>query len=479
MHVGTAIVLGLLLWRMVGQARTDSGLGERAREQSVSEPAKRVILITIDALRTDALSCYNSNTKATKHIDSLGADGVVFGRAVSAASWTLPSLASIMTGTNVLVHQVRQVKSVLPERFHTLAEYMRDAGYFTGAIGDNPYLRNTGLDQGFDTYNVWPKGDKIKPPTTEGLTERVMAWLDEHGGQEFFFWVHYLDPHMPYEPPVEYRREAFEAAMTKGQPKNMPTDPNARFPWCYDDINRDRLVKGYVGELQYVDDTLGILLAYLKERGLYEDTLIILSSDHGDEFWDHGQHGHGQNLYHSVLSVPLIVKLPGPAQSKFIEQSCGTVSLAPTILDVCGIEYVAESFSGPSLRELWRRGPSQRQDIPVFSLRVAHPTYDRHAITWGDYKYMRWTLDPKDGYVVLRNRERAPAEELYDLEKDPCETRSIADDMPERIAEVRVLRVKMEEDAQRLHQYHQVAQPQDRVLDEKTVEDLKALGYLQ
>ncbi len=183
---------------------------------------KRVILITVDTLRPDFVSDYNSSSDSTPHLDGLAHDGIVFTKVISPAPWTLPSLSSLMTGLSPDVHLAQKPGSILPDNMVTLAEYMQGGGYYTGAIVYNPYLKLThGMAQGFLDYDVYPKSlignsfgaailKKMLPArfrqtaSTTQITDAAIAWLESNRERDFFLWLHYLDPHIPYAPPAEF-----------------------------------------------------------------------------------------------------------------------------------------------------------------------------------------------------------------------------------------------------------------------------------
>ena len=454
---------------------------DSAAAQTTSPPhnIKRIILITIDALRADVLSCYNPDTPPTPNIDALAGDGILFRHAVSAAPWTLPSLASILTGVDVSVHKMRRPEHVLQEhQFRTLAEYLRDAGYLTGAIGLNIYLAGTGFDRGFVTYDAYPK-ERVEPkdyPSSALLTEMATEWLETHAQERFFFWLHYFDPHMPYAPPKEYLPDAVPPPRIGTAFMSFMPVSHGKFRLAENE--KAWLKELYLAEVQYVDDNIGTLVAYLKKHHLYNDALIILSSDHGEEFWEHGEYAHGYTLFHPALHVPLIIKLPGENPTNIIDQSVGTVSISPTVLDLCNVEYIPESYSGTSMAPLWQFDPNLEADSPVYSTAEYGKAYAREAITYGDFKYISHITKTHTGYI-LRNWKRLPSEELYDLPNDPGETLSLAAEMPNRIVEARIFLRSNRAEAARLRDHHSAQEPQERILDEDTLEKLKAIGYVQ
>jgi choline-sulfatase len=214
---GSILILALPA-TFLGSADVDSGTEVPKREHKV----KRVLLITIDTLRADFVSALNGSAAATAHIDRLADDSIVFTNAISPAPWTLPSIASLMTGLSPDVHMARKANSKLPEKLSTLAEYMLENGYRTSAIVANPYLQVPhGVNQGFLHYDCYPKewihnsfGSRVlkkyfdryshQDVTTRDLTDLAIDWIQSNRDRDYFLWIHYLDPHMPYEPPDEW-----------------------------------------------------------------------------------------------------------------------------------------------------------------------------------------------------------------------------------------------------------------------------------
>jgi arylsulfatase A-like enzyme len=439
---------------------------------------KHVILLTIDTLRRDALSCYGSKTTTTKSIDQLALDGVLFSEAISPAPWTLPAIASIMTGLSPSVHKALRAESMLADALPTLAEYMRDAGYYTSAIGDNLYLVPIhNISQGFLEYNFFPKpslgtsfGERllhrifprdfqIEVSTTD-ITQLTAEWLESHHDKDFFLWVHYFDPHGPYSPPAKFLPK------TK-PPRDMgPISDFMKISTDYE-LASDQmhwLKDLYDGEVRYVDENIGRLLHIMKQLDLYDESLIILTSDHGEEFWEHDGHGHGNSLHNEVLRVPLIIKLPRSSAKGTVTAPVSTESLMPTILDVCGIECKKEYLAVGSLSALWSPHPSTYEELPIFSTGV-RITFrgEQECILFRGLKYIRSPL-MKHGA-------------LYNLDSDPDERTSIALTHPDLVQEAKNI----------LLMHHRMSEKQRETfglsierteLNKETIERLKALGYL-
>jgi arylsulfatase A-like enzyme len=396
------------------------------------------VLLTVDTLRADAVLDRDARTVRTPAIDALLSDSVVFTEARSAAPWTKPALASLLTGLSPLVHGTTNRRALLPEEAETLAERLRANGYRTSGVGLNAHLeRAFHFDQGFDDYafparldhgialgarvlaRVWPERRVELFPSSTAIADVAIEWMRGHAREPFFLWVHLLDPHWPYEPPPEWlsdplrepRRWGDPAMVTAVQAGNTKLGP----------AEKERVRQLYDGEVRYVDAQIERLATALKSLGLYERALLVFASDHGEEFWEHGRYEHGHTLYDELLHVPLAFKLPGAAQHRTVAAPVSTEALVPTVLDVLGMPYEPARLSGRSLVPLWEaadgaeRAYTLTDDDAVF----ATGTYyfgDKRGVVFAGRKLV---LSVDTGVV-----------ELYDLASDPRELASIASSAP-------------------------------------------------
>jgi len=435
----------------------------------------------VDSLRADFVSAYDNRTASTPHMDRLADDGLVFTQVISPAPWTLPSFSSIMTGLLPEVHMTKGKSSKLPDNLPTLAGYMRDNGYYTGAIVFNPYLKlSHGMSQGFLHFDVYPKtvlgnsfGARLlkrlfprrfqQNITTSDLTDAAIDWLKSNQGKDYFLWVHYLDPHMPYAPPDEF--------LPQGK---APATIGAKFDRSSGDIRggfftpslseREWIRKLYDGEVRYVDKSVGRLLDALKQMNVYDDSLIILTADHGEEFWEHGSFEHGHTLYNELLRVPLIIKLPLSSSKGRINNMVQTHSVMPTVLDICGITYDREHLSAASLAPLWKGRPGAYDERPIVSSGLLYYE-DREALIFNGLKYIN--------YLVTNH------EELYDLNRDPQEQINIANANPGLIDKARDIMKKYHAGSKQLRDHYHIERSTEIKLDQKTLRELKSLGYVK
>lgn len=441
-------------------------------------PLQRVILLTVDTLRADALGVYSEEPRQTPHLDALAGDSIVFENAVSPAPWTLAAFASILTGLAPAVHGTTTSTSRLPD-FPTLADRMHDAGYQTAALGHNPFLLPPfNIARGFAQYEMYPKKharsvgafllgladpDRFAPDvSTTGLTRKAVAWLEKNRDRQFFFWLHYFDPHMPYEPPREFLPrvaapprigESFDRFLSVREGYFVPTR---------EEIEWIRTL--YQAEVRYVDDNIGRLIETLKRLGIYDETLIVFTSDHGEEFWEHGGFEHGHTLYDELLRVPLFVKLPRSSVRRRVEREVTTESIAPTVLDLCAIDYDAALFSSDSLVGLWNSSVPRLAERPIVSA--------------GPIWYERQVAIRFEGSKLI-TRLLTGREELFDLRSDPGEQRSRVYELPHVLDLARRRMAEHERASRELHARLGAPAGGDAEIGDDALSRLRSLGYIE
>ncbi|HOE65240.1 MAG TPA: sulfatase-like hydrolase/transferase [Candidatus Hydrogenedentes bacterium] len=334
---------------------------------------RHIVLVTVDSLRRDALGCYGGVSPATPRLDAFAKENLLFTNAYSPAPWTEPALASILSGLSPLVHDFPGESKILQHGVVTLAERLADQGYATCGVWHNPIIpSSTQLSQGFQRrysfpqYQEWDddsgtlgakllkktiwKGPYSVEGNTKELTDIACAWVQANKTNDFFLWLHYFDPHWPFTPPKRYLPESplldefgagfksYNSAM-----KGFDVTNSRKREWT-------KLL--YDAEVAYVDENFGRLMDCLKELGIYDNALVILTNDHGEEFWEHGHFGHAQSVYNELIAAPLALKLPENASPKTIEAYVSTGSITPTILDLLKTPADPASLSYPSLAPL-------------------------------------------------------------------------------------------------------------------------------
>jgi len=387
-------------------------------------PAKRpnVLLYLIDTLRADRVGAYGSTRGLTPRIDALARQGIVFERTTAASSWTRPATATILTGLPPAVHGANRLDRRLPPAVATLAEVLRDAGYRTAGFSANAHVTEaSGFAQGFERFEFL---DELA--RGEALGRRALAWLDEaapdRGPAPFFLYVHAIDPHAPYEPPEDLRRRfagsvpSGSGSLTKVEEIYRALDrrrPGAR-------ALMSRMAPLYDAEIAGIDRSFGALLDELDRRGRLGDTLIVVISDHGEEFGEHGGLGHGRTLYSEVLDVPWIVRLPGQTVGRRIATPAAHLDAMPTILAALGLPARAGLRGVDRLAAETREGP-----------RFSHLDYEGRQ--GGSVELRSWHL------IEPWSRKFSRAGKLFDLAADREEMRDLAAENPVRAGYLRSL----------------------------------------
>lgn len=387
-----------------------------------------ILLITIDTLRADRLSCYDEKYVKTPNIDSLAEKGILFTKAFAHNPLTLPSHANILLGTTPLYHGVHDnVNFIVQENFLTLAEHLKDFGYSTGAvIGAYPLDSRFGLEQGFDFYDDDFK-DKGSPKFTSGerkaevVVEVAQEWLKEQEGP-WFLWMHIWDPHFPYESPEPFLTQF------KKQP--------------------------YDGEVAYVDSVLGNFFHFMEDAGLSEKTLIVLTSDHGESLGQHGERTHGTLAYNTTIWVPLIIFIPGQESGK-VNQLVSHTDIFPSVCDILGVGK-----------------PPFLQGISVLSALEGKGLPERKIYFESLEPYYNFGWAPLRGYIDKKEKFfDSPIPELYFLENDFEEAQNIAH------------KKNIENYEQQLEQtINRLTNPEDidarNRHDQETLRKLRSLGYV-
>ncbi len=410
--------------------------------------AANVLLISIDTLRADHLGCYGYDRPTSPGLDELCRDSAVFEQAMAHAPSTVHSHASILTSLLPHHHNASWgAKTALSPEALTLAEVLGEAGYATAAFtGGGQMDRVFGLDQGFDLYQQ-PGHERFA-----GTVGEAVEWLEQEPREPFFLFLHTYETHHPYEPEAEYL-EAFDTGYSGDLPDAISVDflrALNRKEFEVDEADVQHIVNTYDGEIRSMDHALGGLMAYLKEQGLYENTLIVFTSDHGEEFGEHGRIGwHSHSLYDELLHVPLVVKFPGDVHSgvRSPVQVRG-IDIAPTILASLGIG-VPDEFAGTDLAGVLA---GSSPVLPAISRRdrPARRTFDSIRVP---------------GWKLYQGQ-------LFDLNDDPEELWDTAFSNPTKVRELEEfleseLAAREGFDSPRL-------MPTD-----KTLEELRKLGYIQ
>jgi arylsulfatase A-like enzyme/Flp pilus assembly protein TadD len=412
--------------------QTEAEARQRVLALSPSPRDLNLVVVTLDTTRADRLGCYGFGGIETPNIDALAAEGVLFEHATATVPLTFPSHSSIFTGLVPPHHGVRDNGGFfLDDAKVTLAERLRQAGYATGAfVGAWVLEAKWGLAQGFDEYSdrfdlskykVVSLGTVQKPG--DEVMDGALAWLEKVGSRKFFAWVHLYDPHTPYDPPEPF------ASRYRSQP--------------------------YLGEIAYTDKVVGRLVTWLRDHGLLDRTLVVLTADHGESLGDHGESTHAYFIYDATTHVPLIVRTPWGLRGRRSSQTSG-VDIMPTVLDLLGLSP-QDGLDGRSLA-LALLDPGASADPLAYS----ETYFPRYHFGW---QHLRGVRSLRYKYID------APQPELYDLRQDPGETNNIYKSFSRRAEELRLrMEVMTKEGA--------AAAPERRSLDPDTLQRLAALGYV-
>ena len=381
-----------------------------------SKDLPNIIFISVDTLRADHLSCYGYDKKTTPMLDMLAKKGVLFKKAYAPAPWTLPSHASMFSGLYPSKHKAIDERVAVGKEIVMLTEKLQAAGYETGGFVSHYYLsKDYGFDRGFDKF-VMKLDEKA-----ENMTKMAATWIRDNRKKPFFAFIHYFDPHTPYFPPAEFRTKHFPKDLIeiKGDTQDVLSVIHSKYP-----EKRDKTLRAlralYDGEIDYVDSSISELYKKLQLYKLDKNTLIIVTSDHGEEFYEHGLMEHGFTLYEEQLHVPLIFYCPEKiAMGKTTDVPVSLVDLFPTLLDYAGIP-VPEKIDGRSILPLLKN-----PDGPVADSISNRPLHaqttrqgpDRMCVIKDDNKYI-YSPD-------FRLSFRSFGQELFNLKKDPKETTNL------------------------------------------------------
>ena len=470
----------------------------------------RVVLISIDTLRADHLGTYGHSRFTSPILDQLGLEGAVFEDASATAPWTLPSHASLLTGLYPARHGVTTSRTALPDGLPTLASLLRDRGFETAAIVNSPWLHRDsfGLTRDFQRYDAVHDPDyKRRSPSTR-ITDRAIEWLGELRDRRLLLFVHYYDVHADYASLPAYEKlfvepyagtadgsawqlmranfaeehirkcqESFDPAYCEFGSSEKPRRIDAAYePVTLTAEDVGHLERLYDAGIRQMDTEIGRLVGFLRSEGLLDDTLLVVTSDHGEEFMEHGRVDHFLTTYQESLHVPLIFRGPGVPAGLRIREPVSSVDVVPTILALVGGDSgagpeasTASELEGLDLTPLFVGAkPAGVESRTIFgeasgglqydeAIRGVYPVYA--SIRRGRYK----------GVYDATSETFA----LFDLASDPHEQIDLARREPELASELeRAVRARLEATARRAPRG---AAPQ---LDPSERDQLRALGYI-
>lgn len=422
-------------------------LPPRVRAQKIGRP--NVLLIVLDTVRADHLSCYGYARKTTPGIDALAAESRLYSRAVCPGGWTIPSHASLFTGLPVSVHGCTWANRTLDERFDTLAELLSRAGYQTAGLSSNAILTPIRhFSQGFDYY--WLPATRGEAAAEEAalayrlsrrffrgrvtsrasrMQGRLAAWFrdDYVPDKPFFVFLNYIEAHKPYIPPGSHLTWASQKTRRKWAARDQPEilTRYLRDHSLLSASDMEELMALYDEEVAYVDGKVGEVLDWLRQVGLLDNTLVVITADHGEQFGEHGLVEHQYSVYEAVVHVPLIVRLPSAFEPGRDERLVQMDDIFPTVLAVAGVDW--QPTAANNCRSLLDASGDDRRfvvseylapapeglkgsagDMPALAARLPQQI---RAVRVGDAKLIRWSGGDR---------------ELYHVDRDPLEAHDLA-----------------------------------------------------
>ncbi len=456
-----------------------------------------VLLYLVCTMRPDHMSLYGYGRETTPFLKRLGAEGVVFDDAQAQAPWTKASVPSLMTSLSPYATGIVRDNDLIPAGATTLAAELRRAGYVTASFVTNPFAgRASGLERGFDYLAEYPLIHRMRTEEADGgtdsaaLNQVLTSWLERHRDEPFFLYAHSSDPHAPYRPPAELEARFANPSETAQFNRDYGRLRDQRMYGGGATVSRaDCRKKGidperflrqalerYDAEIAHNDAGIERLAAKLKELGIWDDTLLIVVSDHGEEFFEHGWTAHGHSLYQELTHAAWLMWNPKLLPAKRIAEPVQLLDLMPTVLELLGIRP-SGLVQGQSLVPLIRGGDFVRK-VPVTAWRFAHPNAKPSGFV-PEYRTATAALITQEWKLIWRDQaEQAglPEVELYDRRTDRKEMRNVAAQHPDV---VRRLKAEMDRWIEAQKQVRElVGQGRHAPLDSRQIERLRSLGYI-
>jgi len=442
---------------------------------------RNVVLISLDTLRDDHLSCYGYPKETSPNIDLLAEDSVIFLNAFAPSPWTLPSHLSLMTSLNTINHQVYYGQQKLESTIITLADFLRMKGYFNTAFTGGGFVSGVfGFNKGFDSYRAL--GKIVAQDSASLICQTALDWIDRNKDKNFFLFLHTYQIHSPYFSPPPYNELFLDegAELKKVDMGDLRASLENRFKPFPEDLKRN-IIALYDGEIRYTDESfIKPLIDRLKELDLYDKTMIILTSDHGEEFYEHHAWTHNHSVYAESIKIPLIIKFFNSRnKGKKVKKFARLIDVMPTILDELKIDYSDYFLEGENLLDLVRdEKKNKTRDERMFISDLGSNIENNHipkrvAINQGQYKFIiNEQYSASDLSYFLFPPPQLAEIEVYDLEKDPDEKINLASkrqDLVKRLSDFMLVHYK---------QRRKGGARKVKISDEIR-KQLKALGYIR
>ena len=430
-----------------------------------------ILMIVADSLRADHLGCYGYKRPTSPYIDKFAAEAVVYEKAISNSSWTKPSIGSIFTSLYPHEHQAFYWPDSLSDKFLTLAEVLVNKNYFTFAAQTNPLIaKKYNFDQGFQYFQ------EMIEEKAEAVTSSFFNWLDRNRKSRFFAYLHYIDTHVPYNDPQEFSRiyglKSY-STITMGSFERFDISVLSEMSLSQD--AKDCLINLYDDSIRYFDQSFEKILEYLKNLEILDNTIVIFTADHGEEFWEHNKAFHGHSMHREVLHVPLIIRYPSRFPAKRVKSCVQLLELFPTILSLAGnkndISRRGKNLAVSALKD-------KQIDEEIFVEGTLYGPEKKGLIRdgWKLIKEIKEedmnTFEPSGGMTKYSYAKHEDSLDLYKINQDFSEKTNLIDDF---------LKIAMDLDRYLSRQSATTffsAREKKAKLKEK-LEDLKTLGYIK
>lgn len=432
-----------------------------------SEKPRVFVIIVLDTLRYDHTSLYGYKRNTTPYIDTLAADGRVFQNAYSSTSWTLPAHVSLFSGKDLVRHRVTTQENTIPDDYPLIAEVFQKNGFVTAAFTGGGFVNDHyGFHRGFQYYSNLP-GRVFNLNSAEIVLKHFENYIETYWGEDLFVFLHTYQVHAPYKFPPKYVRH-FNKDLNvnlKG-PGNFIRDKKTEIFKPLKEEDRQTLIDLYDTAIYYADEALvGGIIRYLKDKGVYDRSMLVVTSDHGEEFFDHGGWEHGHSLYNELIKIPLIIKYP-ENRKKGVENTLASFTdIAGIMLQASGLPYEKEQFP-------IRLGEKDRV-LPVL---FPHSPIIRHippkvSFVSDTHHFIYNMIDREKMKIFNPQPRELEVFELYET-KDKKETKNLAKKESKAMREFRAL----------LKKYLQLLrgiEGKTSKLDKDLERELKSLGYLE
>ena len=414
-----------------------------------------VVVVSIDTLRRDHTSLHGYRRRTTPSLASFADTATVFEDAISTSSWTLPAHASLFTSSYPSRHGAVSYQTSLSREVPNLVEILHERGFFTAGLVTHLYLSSRyGLDAGFETHRLYDQSRAAE------LVDEAIGFLQSKGDRDYFLFVHLYDPHWHYDPPPPFDRQ-FDPNYS-GEANGVWWEFKEQTRETISDADLAHIRALYDGEIAYTDRQLGRLFREMKRLRVFDKSLIVVTSDHGEEFLEHGGWEHQKTLYEEQLRVPLMLKLPGQTRASRENVPVSLIDVAPTILETYSIPLPA-SFQGKSLRgvALGQNRPARRE----LWAETEHTVDGSHLLS------LRRGADGRK--IIYARGDGKPSMRFFDLDVDPMESSEVAVSDVERGAASDRLRLYISE----MTKPRREGAPVE--LTDEEIQRLRALGYIQ